>query len=305
MLHVLTVVLPVFGLMGLGYGARSIGYLGDRTGEGLSDYVFAVAIPALIFKTLTAAQLPEAQPWGYWFSYFGGVIVVWTIGTWIARTFFAVSHVEGVVAGFTSGQANTVLVGIPLILEAFGPDSAVPLFLLIAIHLPIMMTSATVLAEGRGVPLRRIVRQLVSNPLLVAIVVSVAARELPFPLPAAVKTVVDMLGASASPCALFAMGIALRRYGWGDQPILALVITALKLVLHPFAVLVLARHVFTVPYTWTGVAVMFAAMPCGVNAYLFAERYRTGVAISSGAIALSTAASVVTSALWLVVVKGF
>ena len=55
------------------------------------------------------------------------------------------------------------------------------------------------------------------------------------------------------------------------------------------------------PYAWTGVAVMFAAMPCGVNAYLFAERYRTGVAISSGAIAISTAVCVATSAIWLAI----
>ncbi|GGH31044.1 transporter [Alsobacter metallidurans] len=302
MLHVLTVVLPVFGLMGLGYAARAVGYVTDRTGEGLSDFVFAVAIPALIFKTLTAADLPTSQPWGYWFSYFGGVLVTWTLATVVARKFFAVSHVEGVVAGFTAGQSNTVLVGIPLILEAFGPEGAVPLFLLIAIHLPITMTTATVLAEGRGVPVRRILRQLVTNPLLIAIAVAVLAREAaPTGLPGAAKTIVDMLGAAASPCALFAMGIALRRYGMGDQPVLAVILSSLKLVVHPLIVLMLARYVFTVPPTWTGVAVMFAAMPCGVNAYLFAERYRTGVAISSGAIAISTAVCVATSAIWLAI----
>ncbi|WP_460450891.1 AEC family transporter [Alsobacter sp. SYSU BS001988] len=301
MLHVLTVVLPVFGLLGLGYVSRATGYLGDRAGEGLSDFVFAIAIPALIFKTLTAAQLPEAQPWGYWLSYFGGVLVVWTLGAQIARRFFAVSHVEGVVAGFTAAQSNTVLVGIPLILEAYGPEGAVPLFLLVAIHLPIMMTAATVLAEGRGVPLRRIVRQLVMNPLLIAIAVSVLARQVGAPLPGALKTIVDMLGAAASPCALFAMGIALRRYGAGDQPLLSVALTALKLVVHPLVVLVLATRVFTMPNVWAGVAVLFAAMPCGVNAYLFAERYRTGVAISSGAIAISTALCVLSSAFWLAV----
>jgi malonate transporter and related proteins len=301
MLHVLTVVLPVFGLMGLGYAARATGYLGDRAGEGLSDFVFAIAIPALIFKTLTAAQLPEAQPWGYWLSYFGGVVVVWALGTQIARRFFAVSHVEGVVAGFTAAQSNTVLVGIPLILEAYGPEGAVPLFLLVAIHLPIMMTTATVLAEGRGVPLRRIVRQLVMNPLLIAIAASVVARQLGAQPPGALKTIVDMLGAAASPCALFAMGIALRRYGAGDQPLLSIALTVLKLIVHPLIVLVLATRVFTMPAAWAGVAVLFAAMPSGVNAYLFAERYRTGVAISSGAIAISTALCVLSSAFWLAV----
>ena len=184
--------------------------------------------------------------------------MVWALGAQIARRFFAVSHVEGVVAGFTAAQSNTVLVGIPLILEAYGPEGAVPLFLLVAIHLPIMMTAATVLAEGRGVPLRRIVRQLVMNPLLIAIAVSVLAHQVGAPLPGALKTIVDMLGAAAGPCALFAMGIALRRYGAGDEPLLSVALTALKLVVHPLVVLVLATRVFTMPNVWAGVAVLFA-----------------------------------------------
>jgi malonate transporter and related proteins len=49
------------------------------------------------------------------------------------------------------------------------------------------------------------------------------------------------------------------------------------------------------------VAVLFAASPCGINAYLFAERYRAGVAVASTAIALSTAVAAVTTALWLAV----
>jgi predicted permease len=53
------------------------------------------------------------------------------------------------------------------------------------------------------------------------------------------------------------------------------------------------------PPVWAGVAVLFAACPCGVNAYLFAERYRQGMADASSAIALSTALSLFTTIFWL------
>ena len=49
------IVLPVFGLIGAGYGARQIGLVTDRTGEGLSEFVFALAVPCLIFRTLVRA----------------------------------------------------------------------------------------------------------------------------------------------------------------------------------------------------------------------------------------------------------
>ena len=46
------------------------------------------------------------------------------------------------VVGFAAGQANTVMMGIPLILSAYGEEGAVPLFLLVAIHLPVIMVAA-------------------------------------------------------------------------------------------------------------------------------------------------------------------
>ena len=299
MLHVLSIVAPVFGLMALGFAAQHTGFVSSRAGEGLSEFVFSIAVPALIFKTLTAAELPAAQPWGYWCAYFGGVIIVWTVATLAARRFFGVSPVEGVVAGFCASQANTVFVGVPLILEAYGPEGAVPLFLLIAIHLPLMITAAMLLVEGRNAHWLKVGRQLITSPILLAIGVSVLVKATDAPVPGTVKTIVDMLGAAASPCALFAMGIALKRYGFGDSIGLSAVVTGLKLIVHPLLVFVLARYVFPMPPVWAGVAVLFAAAPTGINAYLFAERYRTGVAIAAGSITLGTVASIVTTTLWI------
>jgi predicted permease len=59
--------------------------------------------------------------------------------------------------------------------------------------------------------------------------------------------------------------------------------------------------VFDMPKVWAGVAVLFAASPVGINAYLFAERYKQGVGIASGAIALSTGLSTVTITVWLMI----
>ena len=204
-------------------------------------------------------------------------------------------------AGFCASQSNTVFVGVPLILEAYGAEGAVPLFLLIAIHLPMMITVGMLLAEGRHANFLKVGRQLVTSPILLGIFVSVLVKATGTPVPGTVKTIVDMLGSAASPCALFAMGIALKRYGLGDSLKLSVLITALKLIAHPLLVLLLARYVFPMPPVWAGVAVLFASAPTGINAYLFAERYRSGVAIAAGSITLGTVASIVTTTLWLAV----
>jgi hypothetical protein len=141
MLELFAIVLPVFGLIGIGHVARQTGFISERAGEGLSEFVFTLSLPCLIFRTLVRAEIPDVQPWGYWISYFVGVAVVWLLATVIGRRFFGIKGVSGVVAGFSASQANTVFVGVPMILKAYGDEGAVPLFLLIAVHLPVTMTS--------------------------------------------------------------------------------------------------------------------------------------------------------------------
>jgi malonate transporter and related proteins len=299
MLASLAIVLPVFGLIGVGYGARRTGLLTDRTGEGLSEFVFALAVPCLIFRTLVRAEIPAVQPWGYWVSYFAGVAVVWALAMIVGQRFFKLSGTASVVAGFSAGQANTVLVGIPMILKAYGDEGAVPLFLLIAVHLPVTMTLATVLAEGREASALAILLRLARHPIILGILAGTACRPLSPWVPAPLWQVVDLIGGAAIPCALIGMGIALRRYGLDAGWKLPLVISALKLVLHPLVVLLLATQVFDMPRAWAGVAVLFAACPSGINAYLFAERYGEGIAVASSAVALSTALALGTIILWL------
>src|SRR5690349_1676071 len=169
MLASLLIVLPVFSLIGIGYAARWTRLVRETTGEGLSDFVFVLAIPCLLFKTIAKAEIPDVQPWGYWISYFVGVTIVWVLATLIASRFFARKGPELVVSGFSAAQANTVFVGVPMILKAYGDAGAVPLGLLLAIHLPVTMTVATLLAEGRSASIPLLLKRLVTHPIIVGI----------------------------------------------------------------------------------------------------------------------------------------
>ena len=301
--ELLAINLPVFLLIGLGYAAALSGLLDRRASDGLSDFVFSLATPALVLRTMTSATLPPFQPWGYWASYFIGVTLVWAMGMGLARRWHKRSYAESVVAGFSSGQANTVLVGIPVILQAFGDAGAAPLFLLIAVHLPVTMTCATLLHEGRkGVPWAQIAQRLALHPILLALFAGVLLRGLDVTPSGPVKAVIDGLGGAAAPCALIAMGLALQQYGMRASLRETLPIIGLKLIVHPAIVYGLAFHVFDMPRVWAGVATLFAAMPTGVNAYLFAARYRVGETLASSAIALSTVLALGTTLFWVWVV---
>src|SRR5919112_3212853 len=212
MLDLFAIVLPVFGLIGIGYVARQTGFVSERVGEGLSEFVFTLSLPCLIFRTLVRAEIPTVQPWGYWISYFAGVAVVWFLATILGRRFFGLRGVSGVVAGFSAGQANTIFVGIPMILKAYGDEGAVPLFLLIAVHLPVTMTLATILAEGRQASPVIVLRRLFTHPIVVGILAGSACRPIAAHVPAPAWQVLDLLARAAGPCGLISMGIPPRRY---------------------------------------------------------------------------------------------
>jgi predicted permease len=142
-------------------------------------------------------------------------------------------------------------------------------------------------------------RRLLTHPIIVGILAGVACRPLVPVLPAPFWQVVEMIGSAAVPCALVGMGIALGRHGLEAGWRFPAVISGLKLVVHPLVVFLLATQVFDMPRAWAGVAVLFAACPSGINAFLFAERYGEGVAVASSAVALSTALALGTIVIWL------
>ena len=307
MSDVVAIVLPVFGLIALGFLAAKAGLIAERAGDGLADYVFALAVPALIFRTLSESVTDGGgSPWGYWISYFAAAALAWAAGMVLARRVFGRDAREAVIHGFCSAQSNTVFLGIPLILQAYGDAGAVPLFLLLAVHLPVMMAAASVMIEAAdpadaGFRIARFLKTLATHPILLALLAGVVAQLLGVRTPAALKPILDGLAASASPVALVAMGLALARYGFSSDPKAAFVATVLKLVVHPLLVYVFAVYVFRLEPVFAGVAVLFAAAPSGINGYLLAVRYKTGERFASNAIAFSTVFSVVTVAVWLVV----
>jgi len=301
MLSSIAIVSPIFGLIALGLIVRRLDILDDQMGESLSKFVFTLAVPALLFSTLSRSEMPEVQPWSYWGAYFAGVAAVWLIAGLVSRKLFGDSRAGAVVAGFTAGQANLVLVGVPLILSAYGEAAAAPLFLLIGIHLPITMTVATLLLEGREASLVKILRKLARHPIILAIIAGWGVRIGGLDFPGPIWTMLEMLGSAAVPGALIATGVALHRYGLAAGWKMPALIAVLKLIVHPAIVYLLAFHVLDIPPLWGATAVLLAACPTGINAYLLAQNYREGVALASGSVFLTTVLALATSVFWLAV----
>jgi malonate transporter len=310
--QIVDVVLPVFGLIGIGYGVAGVGLLTEDAGEALAGFVFAVAIPLLIFRTLATADFSGASPWLLWLPFFAVFGVNWVLGDFLIRRLFQRDARAGVVAGISSAYGNTVLVGIPLTLAAYGAEGVAPMALIVAVHLPVMMAVSAVLIEralrqdgvaeghldGKTRALN-VLFTLARNPIIIGLFAGAVWRFFGLPLAGLPASLVNRLADVASTLALFAMGMSLWRYGLRGNIRAGLFLSAMKLLVQPALVLLLVHNVAPMPPSWAKIAVLAAACPTGVNAYLVAARFKAGEALASNAITLSTGLAVFTVSFWI------
>jgi hypothetical protein len=308
----LGLVLPIFGVIGLGYVAVRSKLLGAGAIDGLDAYVFTFAMPVLLFRNLAHTEFPATLPWGLWLSYYGAMLAVWAAGSLVAFFLLRRPPSDAVILGFGCGQGNTIMLGLPIILTGFGPEAGTPVFLILAFHGIILFTIATFLLEltrvreGEAQPsfqaiLKEGLINTAKNPVIIGIAGGVIYGQLGMPLPTVVDSSLEMVARSAIPCALFVLGGMLTRYSIRRSVGAASMTSLFKLVAHPALVFVLAHFVFGLEPLWVAAATILAGMPTGVYSSILANRYGAAPGAASSAVVLSTAASLVT----LTVLLGF
>lgn len=306
-------ILVVFTLIAIGYGAAAFRVLKPATGDGLSDFVFTIAVPLLLFRIIATASFDHGAPWSLWAAYFASVLVTWVSAHWVIRAGFGRDARSAVVAGVTAGFSNMVLLGIPFMTGVYGEAGLAILSQLVSVHMPIMMAASVILFEwalkrdGANTESKTVfallagfLRQLFSNPLILGILSGFLVRLSGLGIPVIADRVIGSLGGVAGPLALFAMGVSLQGYGIRGQVPQAVSLVALKLMLMPAVALGMAL-VLGLPELQAKVVVAAASLPAGVNSWLIANRLGTGQRLASSSMTLGTAMAAATTGLWLLI----
>jgi predicted permease len=302
-------VLPIFVMILIGWLIVKVGLMKAEVGDALSDFVFKIAVPLLLFRTIAEADFQGASPFRLWIAYFSGVAVTWTAAHIAATRFFGRDDRIGVLAGVSSAFANTIFIGLPLVQRTVGDKGLVPLSILIAVHLPVMMIIGTILmeraehriagGEGRSVAkvLRQIVNNLVRNPLVIGLAGGAVMHLLGLKMPAPVESIVDQIAGVAGPVALISLGMALQQYGISGNVGIASVTSVFKLLLLPACVWT-TSHLVGLESDWTAALVLISAVPTGVNAWLIANRFGVGHSLAASTITVTTAFGAITVSFW-------
>ena len=138
---VLSSLIPVMLLIGVGLIAARVGWIRAEATKDLATLVFSVLTPALLFRTMSVVQVEQLQFRPVAVYFVAAVSLFLTLLIW--RGGSACAAVLALGATFS----NTVAIGIPLVSLAYGQEGLVTLFTLISLHALILLTLATVVLE--------------------------------------------------------------------------------------------------------------------------------------------------------------
>ena len=297
MLAILLKTLPFFALIGVGYIAGRTRFFSEEATAYLTRFVFYFALSAMLFGFAASLDLSAIFSWSFVFAYLTATTIVWLIVAAVAlarRT----SAEEAVFEAHTGVIGNVGFLGIPMLALLLGPDAVGPVLLVLAVDLIVFSSILTMVITGLRAG--RVSAQtfgilamgLLKNPMIVSVGLGIAWGATGFALPGPVTEFMTILGAAATPCALFAIGASLAGRS-AERVEVAAWLSFAKLVLHPLAV-VGACWLFGVTGYQAGVMIAAAALPVAGNVFILAQHYRVAPQRVSTAILLSTAASVLT-----------
>jgi hypothetical protein len=302
MLQTFIAIIPAFALMGAGYVVRRSGLAPQNWIEVLNRFVYIVALPALIITNLLRIDF----------------------GTTGVYTALAVSLALPIITGFAlllilpltklprASQAavfllcvlgNTIFLGIP-IATAMQPSASPALIT----TLGTAQFLAGLFIGLIGLELRfsqkrhvgNIITTLLKNPLVISLAIGAVLALTPGinSVTTQLESILKLLAATASPLALFALGMFWVGHTWRPSyavPVMS--IAAIKLVAMP-ALLISMSAPLQLATSLGTTTIIMAAMPPAVTAFVLAKTYK----IDTNLVATSLVATTLMSALSLPII---
>jgi predicted permease len=292
--------LPFFALIGLGYWAGRTRFFTEEATAYLTKFVFYFALSAMIFRFAATLELADVLDWTFVKAYLAATLTVYLLATAVAM-YRKLPVAEAAIEAQCAVIGNIGFLGIPMLALLMGPAAVAPIIMMLAVDLIVFSSLIVILITGsRGGGLSpkifvTVLLGLVKNPMIVSITLGLLWSSASLPMPAPVDEFLIMLGAAATPGALFAIGASLASKS-AEKLSVALWLSVLKLFVHPAAVAVAALIIWPVEPFAAKVMIASAALPVAGNIFILAQHYKVAPTRVSASILVSTTLSVITVA---------
>ena len=208
-------------MMVLGYLLRRTGRIAEEFADKLNTFVFKIALPVQLFEDVVTSNFQELWDGGVVLFCLTATIISILVMLGLSMLGKKSLRAEFTQAGYRSSQA---LLGTALMQNIYGQNG--PLALILIGSVPLYNVAAvlllTLMAPGGGhldrKTMKKTLRGIAGNPIILGILAGVVWSLLGIPLPAMAERTVSNLAATATPLGLIALGasIDLTAYRCGN-----------------------------------------------------------------------------------------
>ncbi|WP_305046234.1 AEC family transporter [Geoalkalibacter sp.] len=304
---ILTIVIPVFLIIALGYGLRRAALIDNHFLFQTNRLVYFVALPLLLFYEIGRADfVANFNP-----ALVAGSSLAIALGFALSYGYAALRGYPPAARGaFSQGafRGNLAYVGLAIVFNAYGSEGLTRAGILMGFLVPVLNFFAilALLLPHHGTSgnqgARFWLRQLLLNPLILASFAGIAWSFLHLPMPLILERTLRIATGMSLPLALLAIGgsFALDRLR-GDL-LRAFLAAGIKLVWLPLlagGILLL----FGVRGEDLAIGVLFAATPAATATYIMAHQMKGDAELAGAIVMLSTLLSALTYTLTLYILR--
>ena len=291
--------LPIFLIIFSGWLLKKFKVVTDDWIHILNVFAYYVSLPALIVNSFWEIDFLNRGSMNMIFWSLTAILLM-SLAIFIFLHLLKIDRNLKTAIFLSATVGNTIYMGFPLVELGFGknylPDAALvgTIYLIVPLLITILLVKYWHCRENC---LNEELVSFIKNPLTISVLVGVVFSFIDFgnPFIAGVKKSVSLLGATASPVALFALGgFIYGRFLKKDLGKLFLV-SFLKMIIFPFVIVLGALYLFKMGDV--RVLILLASSPVAVTTFVIAEKFNLDKDLIGNSIIISTILSFIVAPL--------
>ncbi len=288
-------VLPLFFTMAVGYFLRQIHFVEEPLLKKLNKLVFNVFLPLLLFINIYQSDLETSFRLKTILTAVCSVLALFVVLCAVVPLIEKDGRRRGVIVQGIF-RSNYILFGAPLVFGVFGDQGMGTVSVISAFVVPLynMLSVAALETFSQGqVNVKKILKGIVKNPLIIASALGILCLVASVPLPQAVEKTVSDLGKVATPLGLVSLG-GFFKFSDTKRFIKQLVIIVTgRLILCPAAFLPIFIKMGFRDVELMALVTMMGA-PIAVSSFIMAQQQGADADLAGQSVAFTTLFSVFT-----------
>lgn len=299
-------VIPFLIYITLGIFLKKIYFKDNDFFNKLNKIVFKLLFPCTMFKNFYKKTLS--------YTYIDVIIIVVIslvsviiILCFTAPHFIKKNSQKGVIIQALY-RSNTLVFALPIMQNFFGDEGTIMASVVLGFTAPICNISSVIILEyynhnqNNTISWRKLLLQILSNPIIVGIIFGISTSFLPFTFPDVILSVVSNLSSMSTPLALISLGGTLELYRLGKNLPVIIPVVIFKLIILPAIMLAILLHLHLSPIEFMAVFTIFIT-PVATSLYPMAQNMGGDSDLAGELVVTSTIFCILTLSIWLIILE--